>query len=440
MKFLDKVEEFLEGGEDYPNEPVPQEERRPWWSIGMVWVGLYICIVSILEGLALIAGLPLHMAILAEVVGFLIFLTLMFLQGNIGTETGLSTYMLVRESFGSRGSHIISIISFIGSFGWYALQSRTMAESLATMFGFTNVPLISVVAGVLMMLTAIIGFRAIAFISQPTIIYTFVVMVFIAVKSLKASPHSIGELAKLAPLGDPITFSAAISIVVGGMAIGALQAPDVMRFSRSREDNLKALYFMVLPVAIVQPIASMFAGLAMGSTELGYVLTTAGGVLGLILIVLGTWTSNDNGLYSASLAITEIFPNFKRWKVTMITGIAASFLAAIIDLNMYANLMFFFSSIAVPVLGVTIADYYILPKMGMKSGLAKQQGLRLNSAAIISWAIGAALEAGLDFGIIPNPYEIPAALVCVLITAVLYVFIMKNKYSDVKITDDNTAN
>ncbi len=437
MKFLEKVEQFLEGGEDYPNEPVPQEERRPWWSIGMVWVGLYICVVSILEGLALIGGLPLHKAILAEVIGFIIFLTMMFFQGTIGTETGLSTYMLVRHSFGSNGSHIISIISFIGSFGWYALQSRTMAESLANMFGFTNIPLISVVAGVIMMLTAIIGFRAIAFISKPTIVYTFVVMIFIAVKSVKASPHSIGELARLAPLDDPITFSAAISIVVGGMAVGAMQAPDVMRFSRSRKDNLKALYFMVLPVAIVQPIASMFAGLAMGSTELGYVLTTAGGVLGLILIVLGTWTSNDNGLYSASLAITEIFPNLKRWKVTMITGIAASFLAAIIDLNMYANLMFFFSSIAVPVLGVTIADYYILPKVGLERGLAKKKGLKLNSAAVISWAIGAALEALMDFGIIPNPYEIPVALLSVLITGAVYIAMMKWRYSDSRIANEN---
>ena len=81
MKFLEKVEQFLEGGEDYPNEPVPQEERRPWWSIGMVWVGLYICVVSILEGLALIGGLPLHKAILAEVIGFIIFLTMMFFKG-----------------------------------------------------------------------------------------------------------------------------------------------------------------------------------------------------------------------------------------------------------------------------------------------------------------------------------------------------------------------
>lgn len=434
MKFLDKVEAFLESGEDYPTEPVPKEVRKPWWSIGMVWVGLYICIVSILEGLALISGLPLKEAIIAEVVGFLIFLTLMFFQGNIGTETGLSTYMVVRDSFGSWGSHIISIISFVGSFGWYAFQSRTIAESLSTMFGFGNVPVVSVVSGLIMMLTAIIGFRAIDFISKPTIVYTFIVMIYIAIKSSVGSPQSFSEVAKLAPLGEPMTFSAAIAVIVGGMAIGAMQAPDVMRFSRSRKDNVKALYFMVLPVAIVQPIASMIAGLYMNSTEIGYVLTTAGGVLGLILVVLGTWTSNDNGLYSASLAVTEIFPKWKRWKVTVITGILASLLAAVVDLGMYENLMYFFSSIAVPVLGVTLADFYILPKIGLKRGLAKEKGIKLNSSAVVSWIIGAFLESTMDFGIIPNHLGIPTVIISTIVTALIYIVSMKVRFSNDKAT------
>lgn len=437
MKFLDKVEAFLEGGEDYSTEPVPKEARKPWWSIGMVWIGLYICIVSILEGLALIGGLPLKEAIIAEVVGFVIFLSLMFFQGNIGTETGLSTYMVARDSFGSWGSHIISVISFIGCFGWYAFQSRTMAESISSMFGIGNVPVISVVSGLLMMLTAIIGFRAIEFISKPTIVYTFAVMIFIAIKSSIGSTHSLIEVAKFAPLGKPISFSSAIAIVVGGMAIGAMQAPDVMRFSRSRKDNMKALYLMVLPVAIVQPIASMIAGLYMESTDIGYVLTTAGGALGLILVILGTWTSNDNGLYSASLAVTEIFPKWKRWKVTIITGAAASFLAAIVDLNMYQNLMYFFSSIAIPVLGVTLADYYILPKIGLKRGLAKKRDIKLNSAAVISWAIGATIETLMDFGVMYSPFGIPTVVVSVFLTALIYMITMKVKFSYEQVASKN---
>lgn len=94
MKFSEKIEKFLESGEDYPRESVPEEERRPWWSIGMVYAGVYISVASILEGLSLIGGLPFHKAIFAQIIGFVIFLTLIFIQGNIGTETGLTLSLI----------------------------------------------------------------------------------------------------------------------------------------------------------------------------------------------------------------------------------------------------------------------------------------------------------------------------------------------------------
>lgn len=433
MKFSEKIEKFLESGEDYPRESVPEEERRPWWSIGMVYVGVYISVASILEGLSLIGGLPFHKAIFAQIIGFVIFLTLMFIQGNIGTETGLTTYVLARESFGLKGSSIISLISFAGSFGWYAIHSRTTGESLASIFGWSNISLISVISGLLMMFTAILGYRAIAFISVPTVIYTFAVMVFLAIFSVVNREFTLAELASRAPISEPMTFAAAVAVVVGGMAIASVIAPDVMRFSRSKKDNIKALYLMVLPVAIIQPVASMIVGLCANSTDIAYVLTSLGGILGLILVVMGTWTSNDNNLYSASLAISEIIGRGKRWKITIIIGILASLVSAIIDLSMYENIMFVLGAFSIPVLGVTVTDYYILPKVGLDRGLSLQAKEKLNPAAIIAWLIGGILQALIDFTVIPNPLSIPSAIITIVITSLIYIAIMKRRFSETNV-------
>ena len=48
--------DFLEHGEDFPTDPVPLEARKPWWSIGMVWTGVYISIAGILDGLAVVGA------------------------------------------------------------------------------------------------------------------------------------------------------------------------------------------------------------------------------------------------------------------------------------------------------------------------------------------------------------------------------------------------
>jgi cytosine permease len=427
MANLKKIEEFVERGEDFPREPVPFTARKNWWSIGLVWVGVYICVPSIIEGLIIIGGLPFGKAILAETVGFTIFLALMFIQGSIGTKTGLSTYLLARKSFGWGGSHLISAISAIGCFGWFAIQARAFGESTVALIGLGDVVILSLLGGLLMMLTALLGYRGIEFLSRPSVVYTFIVMIYMAVKSILEVPESFAEVIARAPIGEPMSFAAAVSVVVGGMAVGTVISPDVMRFSRTIKDNFKALFILVLPIAIIQPIASMIIGCYIGSTELGLVMISAGGILGFLLVFLGAWTSNDNNLYSTSLAISEIIPKFKRWKLAIILGIFASILAALIDLENYSYIMYLFSSLAIPVVGVMATDYYILPKIGLEKDSAFKKEKKVNHVAVIAWAIGGSLEAMLDFGVIPNPYSIPPPIITIAITSLIYIIGMRLK-------------
>lgn len=428
MTFIDKIITFLDEGEDNPRDSVPEGDRRSWISTGMVFTGVYISTASIIEGLTLVGGLPFKQAVLAQLTGFIIFLTLIFVQGNIGTETGLTTYMLARKSFGLKGSNIISLIILLGDFGWFAIQSRATAESLATIFGWSNIPLISIICGVLMMLTALLGYRAIAIISVPTVIYTFGLMIYLAISSITGSVVNFADVISNAPLSDPFTFAAGVSIVVGGMAVGAVSAPDITRFSKSKRDNFKALFFMVLPVAILQPIASMIVGLYSNSTNIAYVLTKTGGIFGMLLVLMGGWTSNDNNLYSSSLALSEIIGKGKRWHLTIIIGVLASIVSGIIDMSIYENLMYILGAFSLPVLGITLCDYYILPKVGLKSGMAKENNEIINFCAVISWIIGGLYQSGIDFEIIPNPLGIPSALTTIPLVGIIYLIMMKLKH------------
>ena len=100
MSKNNKIVDFLESGEDFPTESVPSSARKSWWSIGMVWTGVYISIAGILDGLAIAGALPFYEGLFALLIGFIIFSIIAVLQGSIGTKTGLSTYKIARESFG----------------------------------------------------------------------------------------------------------------------------------------------------------------------------------------------------------------------------------------------------------------------------------------------------------------------------------------------------
>jgi cytosine permease len=431
MSKNNKIVDFLESGEDFPTESVPSSARKSWWSIGMVWTGVYISIAGILDGLAIAGALPFYEGLFALLIGFIIFSIIAVLQGSIGTKTGLSTYMIARESFGLKGSHVVSIVAFLGSFGWYIIQCRALAESIVSLIGFGNIGLISLVCGLLMMITAILGYRGIEALSTPTVIYTFFFMIITATSTLLRKDTVFSEFFARAPLGEQLSFSAGVSIIVGAMAVGAAISPDIMRFSRSMKDNFKAMFIIGLPFSIIQPVSAMILGLASKSSNFGTVMITMGGIWGLIMVVTGAWTSNDNNLYSASLAISEVIGNrIKRWKVSIFLGVTASVLAGFIDLAVYDKIMFIICAFVIPVVGVTISDFYILPKIGLRGGLTLEANKQLNPAALIAWLIGGILQASFDFGIISPIFGIPGVIITILATMLAYTIIMKATYKD----------
>lgn len=160
-------------------------------------------------------------------------------------------------------------------------------------------------------------------------------------------------------------------------------------------------------------------------------MITMGGIWGLIMVVTGAWTSNDNNLYSASLAISEVIGNrIKRWKVSIFLGVTASVLAGFIDLAVYDKIMFIICAFVIPVVGVTISDFYILPKIGLRGGLTLEANKQLNPAALIAWLIGGILQASFDFGIISPIFGIPGVIITILATMLAYTIIMKATYKD----------
>ncbi len=429
MKKEKNVLDFLETGEDFPVAPVPLNARKSWVSIGMVWTGVFISIAGILDGLSVVGALPFYEGLLALAIGFIIFSTMAVLQGSIGTKTGLSTYMIAKFSFGSKGSHVVSLVSFLGSFGWYIIQCRALAESFISLTGFGNIQVASVFFGLLMMVTAILGYRGIEALSKPTVIYTFFFMIIATINGLMKSTSNFEQLVALAPLSKPLSFSATVSVVVGAMAIGVVISPDIMRFSRSTSDNIKALFIIGLPFSIIQPVSAMILGLLSNSSNFSIVMITMGGIFGLIMVLTGAWTSNDNNLYSASLAMSEMTKNkYKRWKISVTLGVLASFISGFFDLSMYQEVMFFICAFVIPVAGICIADFYILPKMGLKSGIVQELDIPININAIISWVFGGLLQASFDYSKIRPILGIPGVVITIITSMIIYIVLMKLKY------------
>ena len=105
-----------------PVEPA----QRTWskWHIAALWVGMSVCIPTYTLAAGMIAlGMAWWQALLTVLLGNLIVLVPMVLNGHGGTKYGVPFPVLVRASFGTFGAHIPSIARALVACGWFGIQT-----------------------------------------------------------------------------------------------------------------------------------------------------------------------------------------------------------------------------------------------------------------------------------------------------------------------------
>jgi purine-cytosine permease-like protein len=128
----------------------------------------------------------------------------------------------------------------------------------------------------------------------------------------------------------------------------------------------------------------------------------AAGITGAICVIIAGWTTANPTIYRAGLAIQAIIPNSKTWKVTLIVGLittaAACFPALVMRLLDFVAL---YGLVLMPMGAVIFIDFYVLPRLGLKSNLAEVTGKKINWAAAGTWilTLAACLFINFYFGI-----------------------------------------
>lgn len=72
---------------------VKESEKQSWWSIAFIWIGILICIPSLMIGGSLAEGLSIGQVVLTTVIAYSLIGALMTLTGIIGGDLGLPSAM-----------------------------------------------------------------------------------------------------------------------------------------------------------------------------------------------------------------------------------------------------------------------------------------------------------------------------------------------------------
>ena len=413
---------------EFDREPVTQNKLQGIGNFLGMYAGEHVAGTEFVIGMLFVAhGVTVRDMFLGALIGNLLAVaSWAFLTAPIAVRTRLSLYWQLRKICGPVLVFIYNIVNAL----MFCFLAGAMVAVSATAVGIPfhiTMPTLSdmmpnsigwvitvLAVGSVITLMAILGFDALARFSKvaaPWMFLVFVVAAIAVLPKLGVTPGGEGfwEVARtkiwtgVARAGQS-QFTIWHVIFFTWLANAAMHLGmsdlTILRYARKWQYGFASAVGMFLGHYVAW-IASGILYAAANSDAPGVVAYQAAGLTGAIAVVIAGWTTANPTLYRAGMAL-QVASGWSRWKVTLVAGlltsVAALFPALVMKLLDFVAL---YGLILVPMGGVVFADFYLLPKLGMKPYLAEVTGLKFNAAAGISWLVmlGLALIGYLWLGI-----------------------------------------
>jgi cytosine permease len=373
------------------DKPVESSKSVGWFNITLIKVGVFISLPGFVTGVKIGDAVGFYNSILAFFLAGIVLGGLASLTATVGAKSRLSTYMITQYAFGTKGALLINLIFALSLFGWFgintALFGGAVLNSLAGTGALQSEALYSILGGVLMVATAIFGFKALDKVSQlavPLLCISLVVLVYVSITKIGFATISM-------PRPQTMSVGKAISAVIGGSVVGTVIFPDICRYARTFKHGIIA---GVLTFTVAKPLILMTSAvpsLATGLKGIMDILNSLNlGVMALGVVIFTTWTSNNGNLYGASLSLSTIFRHFRYWQLVIISGTLGTILAITGLIEHFVPFLHLLGIALPPVAGIYIAHYFFISR-GNYSEQALRETPAFRPEALAAWFIACLL-------------------------------------------------
>lgn len=396
---------------DFALSAIPDSNKKGFLAMLVVMLGFTFFSASMLSGGTLGTSLALKEFFFVVLAGNLILCIYTGLLAYIAGDTGLSTHLLARYSFGEKGSYLVSFLLGATQVGWFGVGVAMFAIPVEKVTGIP-VPVLVLVAGLLMTATAYFGMKSLMILSMiavPAIAVLGSFSVGLAVNSV----GGLGGLLEIQPQ-ETMGMGAAIAVCVGSFISGGTLTPDFTRFAKNKKIATTTTAIAFLVGNSLMFIFGAVGAMVTGQADIAEVMFLQGLIVPAIIILgLNIWTTNDNALYASGLGFSNITKQPKN-RLVIINGVVGTLLAVFLY-NNFMGWLGFLNTFMPSIGGVIIADYFII--RGRKYiPMENMLFTSVNKVAIVAWLLGV---AGAHFlpGIAP--------INSVLVSIVAYVGITK---------------
>ncbi len=398
--------------------PVPAAERT--WSVlsmASLWVGMVVCVPTYMLAAGLIEqGMSWSQAIVTVMLGNLVVLVPMVLNGHPGAKYGVPFPVLARASFGINGAHLPSILRALVACGWFGIQTwvggsaiyHLLNALLGAQLGGAPLPVLGINAPqalcfvLFWSIQLVIVYRGVESIRHLELVAApfLIVMGLVLLGWAYVQAGGFGEMLRTPSqfvAGGPRegefwnVFFPSLTAMVGFWATLSLNIPDFTRYARSQRDQVLGqaiglpatmTLFAFIGVAVTSATVTIFGEAIWDPTVL---LGRMGGGLAVMLSLLALSIATLSTNIAANVVSpANAFINVRPQRVTFRIGglITAGLGIAIFPWKLLETSggyiftwLIGYSALLGPIGGILIADYFLLRACELDiEGLYRKRG------------------------------------------------------------------
>jgi nucleobase:cation symporter-1, NCS1 family len=391
----------------------PTSASQRHWSVmnmASLWIGMVVCVPTYtLAGGLVSEGMNWWQAVLTIMLGNVIVLVPMVLNGHAGTKYGVPFPVLARASFGIQGAHVPSLLRALVACGWFGIQTwfggfaiyQLVNALTGNLLDGADLPLLGINGGEFgcfvlfwVMQIAIIykGVESIRLLE--TLAAPFLIAIGLALLGWAyVGAGGFGAMLEMPSAFDPggpkegqflAVFVPSLTAMVGFWATLSLNIPDFTRFAKSQRDQVLGqaiglpttmTLFAFISVAVTSATTVIFKDPVTGALhEPVWDPTVLAGMIGgggtviLSLLALAVATLSTNiaaNVVSPANALINLSP--KRFTFQMGGYITAGIGFAILPWKLIASTggyiftwLVGYSALLGPIVGILLADYFLL--------------------------------------------------------------------------------
>ena len=323
-----------------------------------LWANLGISLLlPVAAAFVVLAGRPLGVTLLAVLVGSVIGAVLLGLTAAPAARERVPAMVLLRGLLGRRASYLPTGLNVLQCLGWATFEVVIIAEAASRALDAPRWPFV-LAAGALATLMALRPLGVVRVLARFAVWAALAAVVYLFVRVLAEPLPQVEE-------GGAGSFWSAVDIVI---ALPVSWFPLAADYTRHARDGRTAFlgsaggYGAANLVMFALGVLALSAYGAVGLDVIDALLAVPFGLLAVLVLVAVEVDEAFANIYSTAVSTQNVAPRVDRRVMAVLVGAGATALALSLDVVAYEPFLFLLGAVFVPLAGVFLVAYYLLPR------------------------------------------------------------------------------